>query len=57
MILCVVDKEWGRATFYTRGISSGTDVSFKEIKAANKNKGIDPADMMKSMLAGNPISF
>jgi hypothetical protein len=57
MILCIVDKEWGRATFYTRGISSGTDVSFKEIKAANKNKGIDPADMMKTMMAGNPVSF
>lgn len=57
MLMAVVDKEWGRVTFYTRGITAGTDVSFKEIKAANKSKGIDPMDVMKNMLAGNPVSF
>lgn len=57
MLICIVDKEWSRATFYTRGINAGTDVSFKEIKAANKSKGIDPMDVMKNMLAGNPVSF
>jgi hypothetical protein len=57
MIICIVDKEWGRATFYIRGVSAGTDVSFKDIKAANKSKGIDPMDVMKSVLAGNPVSF
>ena len=57
MLIAVVDKEWGRVTFYTRGITAGTDVSFKEIKAANKSKGIDPMDVMKNMLAGNPVSF
>ena len=57
MLLAVVDRNFERVTFYTRGIESGTDVSIKEIRAANKSKGIDIADIMRGMTSGMPVSF
>lgn len=57
MIIAVVDRDYERVTFYTRGISAATDVSIREIKAANKGKGIDIADVLKSMQMSNPVSF
>lgn len=53
MIIAVVDREYERVTFYTRGLSASTDVSIKEIKAASKSsKGPDMMDMMKMMSMG-----
>ena len=57
MLIVVVDKEWDRVTIYTRGINSATDVSVKEIKAANKGKGVDPMDVLKALTSGNAPSF
>lgn len=58
MIIAVVDREWERVTFYTRGLSASTDLSIKEIKAVSKNKsGIDIGDLLKSLQMGSPMSF
>lgn len=57
MIIVVVDTEWERATFYTRNISTSANYSLKELKAANKNKGIDVMDVLKSFSHGNSPSF
>lgn len=58
MIIVVVDREYERVTFYTRGTASSTDVSIKEIKAANKgSKGPDIGDMLKSMMLGSASQF
>jgi hypothetical protein len=57
MIIAVVDREYERVTFYTRGTMASTDVSIKEIKASNKSKGPDIADLMRAMSIGSPMSF
>jgi hypothetical protein len=58
MIIAVVDREYERVTFYTRGTAASTDVSIKEIKAANKgSKGPDIGDMLRAMNIGSPLSF
>lgn len=58
MLLVVVDREYERVTFYTRGNASATDVSIKEIKSANKNgKGPDIGDLLKSLAIGSPLQF
>jgi hypothetical protein len=57
MIIAVVDREWERVTFYTRGMAAATDLSFKEIKSAAKGKGPDILDLMKSFNQGLPVSF
>lgn len=55
MIIAVVDREWERVTFYSRGIASATDLSIKEIKAGAKNKGPDIGDILKSFNMGSPV--
>lgn len=57
MIIVVVDREWERVTFYTRGIAASTDLSVKEIKNASKGKGADIGDLLKSLSMGSPVSF
>lgn len=57
MILVVVDKEMERVTFYTRNIAASTDLSIKEIKSANKNRGPDIADILKSLQMGSAPNF
>lgn len=57
MVIAVVDRERERVVFYTRGIAASTDVSIREIKAANKGKGPDVGDLLKSMMNGMPASF
>lgn len=55
MIIVVVDREWERVTFYTRGISAGSDISIKELKTAGKgSNGSEILDFMKSMSQGAP---
>ena len=53
MLLVVVDREWERVTIYTKGNDAHTDLSIKEIKSVNKGKGIDIADVMKSLQSGS----
>lgn len=58
MIIAVVDREWERITFYSRGISSSTDLSIKEIKAAAKGtNGADIMDILKSFNNGMSPNF
>lgn len=57
MLLVIVDREWNRVTFYTRGITESTDLSLKDIKAKSGNKGPDLLDMMKAMNMGMNASF
>lgn len=57
MLICVIDKEWERVTIYSRGVRASTEVSIKDIKIANKGKGIDPMDVLKSLSQGTAPSF
>lgn len=57
MIIAVVEREWKRVTFYTRGVSAGTDVSIDEIKMSSKGKGPDIVDMMRAMQMGISPNF
>ena len=57
MIIAVVDREWQRVTFYVRNISTAANYSIKDIKSANKNKGIDITDVLKSFMGGSSPTF
>jgi hypothetical protein len=57
MTIAVVDRDWERVTFYTRGISGSTDMSFKEVKSVAKNKGPDIADIMRGLMIGQAPAF
>jgi len=57
MIIAVVDREWERVTFYTRGISAGSTVSVKDLKQASQGKGPDIVDILKSLSMGSAPSF
>jgi hypothetical protein len=57
MMLVVVDREYDRVSFYTRGIHASSDFSIKEIKSANKGKGIDIGDVLKTFTMGQAPSF
>lgn len=57
MIIAVVDREWERVTFYTRGMAASTDLSIKEIKNSSKGKGPDVLDIFRSLSLGSPVSF
>ena len=57
MIIAVVDREWERVTFYTRGVAQGTELSKRELQNANKGKGPDIGDILKSLVMGQPPSF
>jgi hypothetical protein len=53
MIICVINRQYERITFYHRGISASSDVSVKDIKISNKKSGPDVGDIMKAYMAGN----
>lgn len=57
MILAVVNTEWERVTFYTRGVKAETDYSFKEIKNISKKQDTSIVDLLKSIQLGSPVSF
>lgn len=58
MIIAVVDREYERVTFYTRGITASTDVSLNELKNATKNKsGIEIMDVLRSLNQGSSVAF
>lgn len=57
MIIAVVDRRFERVIFYYRGIETSTNVSLREIKAANKSKGPDILDVFKALNSGNAASF
>jgi hypothetical protein len=57
MVIVVIDREWQRVTFYTRGIQSYTDLSYKELKSVGKDKGPDIMDILKSLNTGHAPVF
>lgn len=57
MIIAVVNRDWKRVTFYTRGIAAGTDMSVNELKSASKDKGADIMETLKQFNMGMPASF
>jgi hypothetical protein len=57
MILCVIDREWERVTFYVRNITAGSEYSVKELKAASAGKGPDILDILKAYNLGTAPSF
>ncbi len=57
MIVAVIDKEWARVTFYTRGIPEATEVSFRDIKSSNKGSGPDVSDILKAYQLGHAPSL
>ncbi len=57
MIIVVIDRDWERVTFYYRGITMPTEVSVRDLKSANKNKGIDIMDVLKAYSFGNAPTF
>ena len=52
MLLVVVDEQWERVTVYHRGIDQPTDVSFREIKGAEKGSGPDITEVLKAYQLG-----
>lgn len=57
MIIVVVDRDYERVIFYSRGVNAATNLSVKEVKASNKGKGPDIFDIMKSIQMGMPPTF
>lgn len=57
MILVIIDENWGRVTFYHRGIPMPTEVSVRDLKAGNKGNGVDVADVLKAYSMGSSPSL
>lgn len=53
MLLVVIEKDWDRVTIYHRGINLATEVSIKDMKAANSGKGIDVGSVLSAYRAGS----
>lgn len=57
MILCVVDRDYERVKIYHRGIAAVTEVSIRDIKSSNKQKGPDIMDVLKAYNMGSAPSL
>lgn len=57
MLLVVVDEQWERVTIYHRGVDQPTEVSFREIKGAEKGKGPDITEILKAYTLGSSPSI
>lgn len=57
ILLVVVDEEWERVTIYHRGFDRPTELSFKEIKSAEKGKGPDLTEILKAYQIGSSPSI
>jgi len=53
MILAVIDNDYGRVTFYHRGIPVATQVRLRDLKGSNKGNGPDVSDILKAYQLGN----
>lgn len=56
-IVAVIDTDYERVTFYYHDIPYPTSVSMRDIKAANKAKGPDVTDVLKTYTMGNAPTF
>lgn len=52
MLMFVIDPRWGRVRMYTRDIPEYTELSERDLKAANKGGGVDIGDVLNSFRAG-----
>lgn len=57
MILVVVNKDLDRATFYYRGIAEKTELSRRDMVAANKGSGPDITDVLRAFTQGHAPSL
>lgn len=53
ILLVVVDEQWERVTIYHRGLDMPTELSFREIKSAEKGKGPDITEILKAYQLGS----
>lgn len=53
ILLVVVDEQWERVTIYHRGLDTPTELSFREIKSAEKGKGPDITEILKAYQLGS----
>ena len=53
MLIAVLDKGWGRVTFYHRGINAENNLDIRDLKAANKGSGPDVGDILRAYQVGN----
>lgn len=57
MIITVVDTQWETVTYYTRGISRGSNFSFHQLETKSRGNGPDVTDILKALTAGQAPSF
>lgn len=57
MVIAIVDDEWEQVTFYFNGIAYPSKLKINAMKSANKGKGPDVSDVMKSLLEGRAPTF
>lgn len=57
MLVFVLDRRWGRATLYTRGIKDTTTVSFSDLKSSEKSGGPDIGDILAAFRAGTSATL
>lgn len=57
MLMFVIDKQWGRVRMYVRDIPEYTELSERDLKAANKGGGVDIGDVLNSFKAGMGARF
>lgn len=53
MLMFIIDKQWGRVRMYTRDIPEYTELSERDLKAANKGGGVDIGDVLNAFRAGS----
>ena len=57
MIICVIDKQWERITFYHRGIDTSTTVGLRDIRIGNKGTGPNVGEILKAYQMGSSPSL
>lgn len=53
MILAVMDRNWKRVTYYHQGLNRYTEVSFRDLKVANKGSGPDISEILNAYRLGS----
>jgi len=58
VMLCVMDREWERATFYTRDMDTHSDIGYDMLKSvSNKDSSADLMKMLKSFSSNSGVVF
>lgn len=57
MIVAVIDPNYDRVTLYHRGIAEATEISARDLKAANKGNGPDVSDILRAYQIGSAPSL